>query len=230
MANREYDMKDIERMLSPRCEFKASEGLMASVMGKAAAAAQRPKTQPFVRRFVPWIAAACAAAVILFVIPQPKSEKQGSMGASVSALDEDVTAEAKLPASIVEPGPTAQAETEAEGKAEPAQMAATKPASKPKADVVDYEAEAVTAAAVDFEDKLAISEPMPADEPLYAFMDGADAPNVIMEADLPITNIENYELTPEEMALIKKQEQLEFLGRMRLEMEVVALMIKSNDK
>lgn len=61
--------EDIEQMLKPQCEFKASDTLKADVMEKA-----RHEIRPHrAVRLWPWVAAACVAGVIMMLLMPPKT-------------------------------------------------------------------------------------------------------------------------------------------------------------
>lgn len=67
------EFEDIEQLLKPQCEFKASETLKQQVMEKA-----REEIHP--RRIVkmwPWLAAACVVGFIMMLLMPPKSATDG---------------------------------------------------------------------------------------------------------------------------------------------------------
>ena len=67
------EFEDIEQMLKPQCEFKASETLKQEVMQKA-----REEVSP--RRTVrlwPWLAAACVVGFMMMLLMPPKSATDG---------------------------------------------------------------------------------------------------------------------------------------------------------
>ncbi len=67
------EFEDIEQLLKPQCEFKASETLKQQVMEKA-----REEIHP--RRIVkmwPWLAAACVVGFIMMLLIPPKSATDG---------------------------------------------------------------------------------------------------------------------------------------------------------
>ena len=67
------EFEDIEQLLKPQCEFKASETLKQEVMQKA-----REDIHP--RRIVkmwPWLAAACVVGFMLMLLMPPKSATDG---------------------------------------------------------------------------------------------------------------------------------------------------------
>lgn len=67
----DIELQDIEQMLGPKCEFRASESLKDEVMNKARLAAKPRRTI----RLWPWAVAACAVGVIaLFLLPPQATE------------------------------------------------------------------------------------------------------------------------------------------------------------
>jgi type IV secretory pathway VirB10-like protein len=67
------DFEDIEQLLKPQCEFKASETLKQEVMQKA-----REEIRP--RRTIklwPWLAAACVVGFMMMLLMPPKSATDG---------------------------------------------------------------------------------------------------------------------------------------------------------
>ena len=67
------EFEDIEQLLKPQCEFKASETLKQEVMQKA-----REEIHP--RRTIklwPWLAAACVVGFIMMLLMPPKSATDG---------------------------------------------------------------------------------------------------------------------------------------------------------
>ena len=67
------EFEDIEQLLKPQCEFKASETLKQEVMQKA-----REEVNP--RRTVrlwPWLAAACVVGFMTMLLMPPKSATDG---------------------------------------------------------------------------------------------------------------------------------------------------------
>lgn len=62
------DNKDIEQILKPQCEFKASESLKEEVLRKA----ENEITPRRSIKLWPWIAAACVAGVLILFLMPPK--------------------------------------------------------------------------------------------------------------------------------------------------------------
>ncbi len=91
----EFD--DIEQMLKPQCEFKASETLKQEVMQKA-----REEVSP--RRTVrlwPWLAAACVLGYTVMFLMPPKSTTDGEQ--PVAKVEMTKAAETKQVESMPEP-------------------------------------------------------------------------------------------------------------------------------
>ena len=88
------DIEDLEQLLKPQCEFHASDTLKDEVIAKAKAEARPRKV-----RLLPWLAAACVAAIIgLFLMPPKQSEeKVRAKVESVKLKDKSVKNEAAKP-------------------------------------------------------------------------------------------------------------------------------------
>ena len=70
-------IEDIEQMLKPQCEFKASESLKQSVMAKA-----REEVRPYrTIRLWPWVAAACVAGFMWLLFTPPETQKSEALQA-----------------------------------------------------------------------------------------------------------------------------------------------------
>ena len=82
------DFEDIEQLLKPQCEFKASETLKQEVMEKAREEIQPQRTI----RLLPWLAAACVIGFIVMYLMPPKSAVEDSMeGKTLVAEKVDTT-------------------------------------------------------------------------------------------------------------------------------------------
>ncbi len=71
------EFEDIEQLLKPQCEFKASDTLKQEVMEKA-----RQEVKP--RRIVkmwPWLAAACVAGFMLLLFAPPEAQNDEALQA-----------------------------------------------------------------------------------------------------------------------------------------------------
>ena len=161
--------------------------------------AQQPRRQ---RRVWPWIAAACVAAILVVYLTPPKFWQGG--GADYTA------------------------QTDVRGQCPGSDL----PGSRP---LTSRPAELATAAKPKAKKKLR-RNPVVAPDKLMAAQTAADsaqpvlvaatAPQpaakmkVITERDIPITRPENYQHTPEEIALLKKQAAEAYLKWVELELEI----------
>ena len=69
------EFEDIEQLLKPQCEFKASETLKQEVMEKAHEEIRPRRTI----KLWPWLAAACVIGFIVMYLMPPKSAVEDSM-------------------------------------------------------------------------------------------------------------------------------------------------------
>ncbi len=160
------------------------------------------------RRIVwPWIAAACVAGIMVIWLMPPK------------ATTTDVVAENKVieqPTHIdkEEESPEVKEETEATAPVTPVKTRVAKLKTK----VVKREAAifaqdtktAQTPAAEEVNTELAVAETAKPQEKMVT----------LTERDIPITRPENYQYTPEEIALLKKQANEAYLKWAELELEI----------
>jgi hypothetical protein len=104
------NIEDIEQILKPQCEFKASERLKNDVLEKA-----RQEIRPHHSvRLWPWVAAACVAGVIMMLLMPPKD----------TSVEESLVAKAELaPATEVK---------QADSKPETEQVIASVETPKPR--------------------------------------------------------------------------------------------------
>ncbi len=66
------EFEDIEQLLKPQCEFKASDSLKQKVMEKA-----RQESRPSrIVRMWPWLAAACVVGFLIMFLKPPKMVKE----------------------------------------------------------------------------------------------------------------------------------------------------------
>lgn len=167
--------------------------------------AQQPRRQ---RRVWPWIAAACVAAILVVYLTPPKFWQGGGA---------DYTAQTDV-----------RRQLDVRGQCPGSELPGSRPlASRP--------AELVTAAKPKAKKKLR-RNPVVVPDKLMAAQTAADsaqpvlvaaaAPQpaakmkVITERDIPITRPENYQHTPEEIALLKKQAAEAYLKWVELELEI----------
>ena len=166
--------------------------------------AQQPRRQ---RRVWPWIAAACVAAILVVYLTPPKFWQGGADDTAQTDVRRQLDVRGQCPGSDL---PGSRPLT-----SRPAQLAtAAKPKAKKKLRrnpvvVPDKLMAAKTAADSAQPVLVAAAAPQPA-----AKM------KVITERDIPITRPENYQHTPEEIALLKKQAAEAYLKWVELELEI----------
>ena len=167
--------------------------------------AQQPRRQ---RRVWPWIAAACVAAILVVYLTPPKFWQGG--GADYTAQTDvrgQLDVRGQCPGSDL---PGSRPLT-----SRPAELAtAAKPKAKKK----------LRRNPVVVPDKLMAAQTAP--DSAQPVLVAAAAPQpaakmkVITERDIPITRPENYQHTPEELALLKKQAAEAYLKWVELELEI----------
>ena len=188
--------------------------LNARLMQRVAKEEKKP------RRIVwPWIAAACAAGVLMIwltppkVTPEdvvakqkPKVEQQTPSPALPSNGKEVVSPEAfKVEESAIAKAETEKASrrtTPRQEKTENAQMTPPSQAEEPATDLLAVQ-------------KTEVSTPLPSGEG-----QGGGSVVTLTERDIPITRPENYKYTPEEIALLKQQANEAYLKWVELELEI----------
>lgn len=169
--------------------------------------AQQPRRQ---RRVWPWIAAACVAAILVVYLTPPKFWQGGGA---------DYTAQTDVRRQC--PGrdlPGSRPLTSAADSLKPQQpVAPIAPAAQPKAKKLRRNPVVVP-------DKLMAAQTAPdSAQPVLvaaAALQPAAKMKVITERDIPITRPENYQHTPEEIALLKKQAAEAYLKWVELELEI----------
>ena len=188
--------------------------LNARLMQRVAKEEKKP------RRIVwPWIAAACAAGVLMIwltppkVTPEdvvakqkPKVEQQTPSPALPSNGKEVVSPEAfKVEESAIAKAETEKASrrtTPRQEKTENAQMTPPSQAEEPATDLLAVQ-------------ETEVSTPLPSGEGQKG-----EAVVTLTEHDIPITRPENYKYTPEELALMRKQANEAYLKWVELELEI----------
>lgn len=167
--------------------------------------AQQPRRQ---RRVWPWIAAACVAAILVVYLTPPKFW-QGSADDTAHTMLAHGTV-------TVADAPSAPA-ADSVKRQEPVTPAV--PAAQPKAKKKPLRRNPVVVP-----DKLMAAQT--AADSAQPVLTAAAAPQpaakmkVITERDIPITRPENYQHTPEEIALLKKQAAEAYLKWVELELEI----------
>ena len=167
--------------------------------------AQQPRRQ---RRVWPWIAAACVAAILVVYLTPPKFWQGSAADTAQTMLAHGTVTVADAPSapaadSVKRQEPIAPAAPAAQPKAK------KKPLRRNPVVVSDKLMAAQTAADSAQPVLVAAAAPQPA-----AKM------KVITERDIPITRPENYQHTPEEIALLKKQAAEAYLKWVELELEI----------
>ena len=188
--------------------------LNARLMQRVAKEEKKP------RRIVwPWIAAACAAGVLMIwltppkVTPEdvvakqkPKVEQQTPSPALPSNGKEVVSPEAfKVEESAIAKTETEKASrrtTPRQEKTENAQVTPPSQAEEPATDQLAVQ-------------ESEVSTPLPSGEG-----QGGGSVVTLTERDIPITRPENYKYTPEEIALLKQQANEAYLKWVELELEI----------
>ena len=154
--------------------------------------AQQPRRQ---RRVWPWIAAACVAAILVVYLTPPKFWQGGGA---------DYTAQTDVRGR--DPGRSLPGHCPLTSR--PAQLAT---AADSAADLAPDSADLPQTSLISDAQPVLVAEAAP--QP-------AAKMKVITERDIPITRPENYQHTPEELALLKKQAAEAYLKWVELELEI----------
>ena len=188
--------------------------LNARLMQRVAKEEKKP------RRIVwPWIAAACAAGVLMIWLTPPKVSPEDVVAEQKPKVEQQILSPA-LPSNgkevvspeafKVEESAIAKAETEKasrrttprQEKTENAQMTPPSQAEEPATDLLAVQ-------------ETEVSTPLPSGEG-----QGGGSVVTLTERDIPITRPENYKYTPEEIALLKQQANEAYLKWVELELEI----------
>ena len=166
--------------------------------------AQQPRRQ---RRVWPWIAAACVAAILVVYLTPPKFWQGSADDTAQTDVRRQLDVRGQCPGSDL---PGSRPLT-----SRPVELAtAAKPKAKKK----------LRRNPVVVPDKLMAAQTAP--DSAQPVLVAAAAPQpaakmkVITERDIPITRPENYQHTPEEIALLKKQAAEAYLKWVELELEI----------
>ena len=164
------------------------------------------------RRLIwPWIAAACVAAIMVVLLMPPRESHDGVMPSQPTvAQTEKKQATEKSEVTITEePKTIAAAETTPKAKVQES----PKPQKQvPATKVMPVTTPAETMPAETAEAKETEVETLRNHE--------QSKPRMLTERDIPITRPENYQYTPEEIALMKKQANEAYLKWVELELEI----------
>ena len=165
-----------------------------------------------IRPLWPWLAAACVAAFLIVLVAPPKETATG---------DPKVTAKVEQPTmtEVQKSEPQAEAPQETDTQ-ETIKVPAKSPRQLPKPS---------RKAIVVAEPLLAHTPPAETAQPAVEETDqtatavaqvSSQTMTTLTERDIPITRPENYQYTPEELALLKKQANEAYLKWVELELEI----------
>ena len=165
------------------------------------------KRQSKVRKIWPWIAAACVAGFMMVYLTPPKD--------TTMRTDTNQEVAEKVEPKQVEPQQDVRQDMilpETPVKEAPKQIAQSTPA-KAKKQQMPVEEEPQIAQETAPEETIKTIE---AEKPAIA----QNTTTTLSERDIPITRPENYQYTPEEIALMKKQANEAYLKWVELELEI----------
>ena len=183
------------------------------------------KEQKQPRRIVwPWIAAACVAGIMVIWLMPPKATTTDVVAENtVVEQPTNINKVEETPVAKVEENSVAKVETEA-----PAPIATPVKAklAKVKTTVVKRDAALLAQDAKTAQTPTAEATTMPAVEEVNKELAVAETAKpqekmvTLTERDIPITRPKNYQYTPEEIALMKKQANEAYLKWAELELEI----------
>ena len=179
--------------------------------------AQQPRRQ---RRVWPWIAAACVAAILVVYLTPPKFWQGGADDTAQTMLAHGTVNVADAPSAPAADSLKPQ-QSDVRGLDPGRSLPGTcRLTSRPAqlATAADSAADLAPDSAVLPQTSL-ISDAQPALVAAVAPQPAAKM-KVITERDIPITRPENYQHTPEELALLKKQAAEAYLKWVELELEI----------
>ena len=162
------------------------------------------------RRLVwPWIAAACVAGVMMIWLTPPKADTPTDVVAENKPHVEQPTIINKA-----EEPTTAKVETE---EAQPASTPVKVKKVKMQNDVTNHDSMLLAQETSATETP---ATPTVDETKEDVAVDETSKPVTLTERDIPITRPENYQYTPEELALMKKQANEAYLKWVELELEI----------
>ena len=183
------------------------------------------KEQKQPRRIVwPWIAAACVAGIMVIWLMPPKTTTTDVVAENtVVEQPANINKVEETPVAKVEENSVAKVETEA-----PAPIATPVKAklAKVKTTVVKRDAALLAQDAKTAQTPTAETKTLPAVEEVNKELAVAETAKpqekmvTLTERDIPITRPKNYQYTPEEIALMKKQANEAYLKWAELELEI----------
>lgn len=217
MEDNFLNTEELERMLSPQCEFHASEELKDKVMNEA-----RAVSRPRRLRLIPWLAAACVAGILVIFLTPPKDSGTATSGNVTATTSESSTA-----ADIGQNGQPGCVKPKTAENPKKEKLIAVVPAGR-KHDVTRRaqkkrrQTGSVKATAIRGDcitETLAIAA-----DTLFTTgsPDEEQWMTVISETDLPITCPENFNDTPEDIEQKKRLQRLAYINKMNLEIEIAS--------
>ena len=209
MEDNFLNTEELERMLSPQCEFHASEELKDKVMNEA-----RAMSRPRRLRLIPWLAAACVAGILVIFLTPAKDSGTATSGNVTAATTESSTA-ATSGNVTAETSENTSADIGQNG-----QQGSVKPKTAENPQKEKYIA-AAPAKRKRMADEHAPKECRQTAATRDSLDDGQWA-TLISETDLPITCPENAKYTPEEIEQLKRQARQAYLNWIRLEIEIAS--------
>lgn len=209
MEDNFLNTEELERMLSPQCEFHASEELKDKVMNEARAVSRSRRL-----RLIPWLAAACVAGILVIFLTPPKDSGTVTSENVASATSGNVTA------ATTESSTTATSESTVADIGQNGQQGSVKPKTAENPQKEKY------IAAAPAKRKRTADEHAPKECTATAAandsIDNGQWVTLISETDLPITCPENAKYTPEEIEQLKRQARQAYLNWIRLEIEIAS--------
>lgn len=228
MNDKRYSQEELEDLLSPRCEFRVSDGFTGKLM-KEVRDIEPPRSRSLlgILREKKAIVAAASVVAVLFAsvfltmyVPQNEGHilsdtrpakgmviKKDTLPAPGAVVPSELTAYA-APATEVESNITASA---APAKAATRHSANQKPANCHSSQIKQAPAETR----------------QPESQANQSGISASDGYPVRVVA-IPITNPGNYSLTEDEIKLADELERQEFLASMRLDLAVVEMIVNRN--
>lgn len=225
MEDNFLNTEELERMLSPQCEFHASEELKDKVMNEA-----RAVSRPRRLRLIPWLAAACVAGILVIFLTPPKDSgtaTSGNFAATASGNVAATTSESSTAADIGQTGQPGSVKPKTSENPKKEKLIAVVPAGR-KHDVTrraqkkrrqtgSVKATAIHGACITETFAIAADTLFTTGSP-----DEEQWMTVISETDLPITCPENLNDTPEDIEQKKRLQRLAYINKINLEIEIAS--------
>ena len=174
-----------------------------------------------VRMLWPLVAAACVAALIAVFLTPPKGMQDGMPAGKPVAVNGNKPKREKEAPQVETPQKTAQTEASQRIPTPSEEKVAEQPEMKRPAATTSQPllAQKPVAEKAVAEEVVAVVAPS-AEQTIPDNPRGETATVMLTERDIPITRPENYQYTPEEIALMKKQANEAYLKWVELELEI----------